>query len=137
MDYEFNLSALIELYEFWFSEKASTYWFDSTPEFDELIKNTYSKLLNDLTIINISKHNLMRIEDNYRMCIGLILLHDQIPRHIYRNNGAKIKYYLDLILPFSIKIFTKYKYDLKPNDFCFVLLPYRHTNDFINIKLQR
>jgi tRNA(Ile)-lysidine synthetase-like protein len=135
MDYEFNLSALIELYEFWFSEKASKFWFDSTPEFDETIKTIYSKLLDDLTIINISKHNLMRIEDNYRMCIGLILLHDQIPRHIYRNNGAKIKDYLNLILPFSNKIFTKYKYDLKPNDFCFVLLPYRHTNDFINIKM--
>jgi tRNA(Ile)-lysidine synthase TilS/MesJ len=135
MDYEFNLSALIELYEFWFSEKASKFWFDSTPEFDETIKTIYSKLLDDLTIINISKHNLMRIEDNYRMCIGLILLHDQIPRHIYRNNCAKIKDYLDLILPFSNKIFTKYKYDLKPNDFCFVLLPYRHTNDFINIKM--
>ena len=135
MDYEFNLSSLIELYEFWFSEKASTYWFDSTPEFDELIKITYSKLLDDLTIINISKQNLMRIEDNYKMSVGLILLHDQIPRHIYRNTEYKIKDYLDLILPFSIKIFTKYKYDLKPNDFCFVLLPYRHTNDFINIKM--
>jgi tRNA(Ile)-lysidine synthetase-like protein len=135
MDYKFNLSALIELYEFWFSEKTSKFWFDSTPEFDETIRITYSKLLDDLTIINISKQNLMRIEDNYKMSIGLILLHDQIPRHIYRNISLKIKYYLDLILPFSIKIFTKYKYDLKPNDFCFVLLPFRHTNDFDNIKM--
>jgi len=126
---------LSDLYKFWFSKEVTKYWFNSTAEFDELIKTKYSDILINLSIDKISHNNIQNIEDDYRLSIGLILLHDQIPRHIYRDNQNKteINHYLDLILSFSKKTYIKYKYDLKPNDYCFVLLPLRHTNSFDNI----
>jgi tRNA(Ile)-lysidine synthetase-like protein len=40
---------------------------------------------------------------------------------------------LNKILFFSEQTYTRYKYDLKPEHFCFVLLPLRHTNEFEKI----
>lgn len=129
-----HLHILRELYTFWFSEDVSKYWFESTPEFDDLIKSKYFDILNILSIDKLSDNIIQKIEDDYRLSIGLILLHDQIPRHIYRNQDKKeINKYLEVILEFSKKIYIKYKYDLKPDDYCFVLLPLRHTNNFDNI----
>jgi tRNA(Ile)-lysidine synthetase-like protein len=124
---------LSELYDFWFLTDTSKYWFDSTPEFDNLIKEKYKNLLDSsiLSILQIEQQKYL--EDNYKLSIALILLYDQVPRHIYRNETSKINYYLDLIVLFSKKVYIKYRYDLKENDFCFVLLPLRHTNIFENI----
>lgn len=130
-----NLDILVELYDFWFTKETSRYWFDSTPEYDKIITDKYSEALDRFSIDKLNKYNIQKIEDNYRLSIGLILLHDQIPRHIYRKNQEKteINNYLNLILDFSKKIYVKYKYDLNPDDYCFVLLPLRHTNNFDNI----
>ena len=132
---DIRLDILQELYDFWFSIDTSKYWFDSTSDFDDLIKTKYTHILTNLSIDKLSKQTKQKIEDDYRLSIGLILLHDQIPRHIYRKNqdNTEINNYLSLILDFSRKIYVKYKYDFRPNDYCFVLLPLRHTNDFNNI----
>lgn len=137
MDINPNFSYLTELYDFWFSIDTEKFWFDSTPEFDDIIRTKYENLLENLSFDKLS-HNLSqsivnKIENDYKMSIGLILLHDQIPRHIFRNNIDKITEYLNQILQFSRKIYIKNKYELKPNDYCFVLLPLRHTNNFNNI----
>jgi tRNA(Ile)-lysidine synthetase-like protein len=135
-------SILFELFDFWFSESTSKFWFDSTPEFDNIITEKYNSLLIDYNISNICENSkiskinktlLTQIEDDYKLSISYILLHDQIPRHIYRKNQNIIEYYLNLILDFSKKIYIKYKYDFKSQHYCFVLLPLRHTNKFDNI----
>lgn len=129
-----DIHPLNELFEFWFKD-AVKFWFDSTQEFDDLIKTKYLYLLDLYTFDKISKQILSEIQEDYHKSISIILLHDQIPRHIYRNNQDKIKYYLDLILSskFTSHTYTRLKYDLKPNHYCFVLLPLRHTNNFDNI----
>jgi tRNA(Ile)-lysidine synthetase-like protein len=120
----------IELFNFWFSDETKKYWFDSTPEFDMQITDKYNTLLEHFTFDKIKKYDLIQICEDYRSSIGLIILHDQIPRHIYRDNKEKINYYLSLIIDFSEKIYIKYKYDLNPSHYCFVLLPFRHLNKF-------
>ena len=72
---------------------------------------------------------------NYQKSIGLILLHDQIIRHIYRDNKDKdkIQIYLNLIINFAEITYIKFKCELKPDHYCFVLLPLRHNNKFDKI----
>ena len=127
-----DIHPLIELFEFWFTD-AVKFWFDVNPEFDDIIKTKYLTLFDLYSFDKISEQILSEIQEDYRKSIGLILLHDQISRHIYRNIKDKINYYLDLILTFSSSIYTRFKYDLKPIHYCFVLLPLRHTNNFDNI----
>ena len=84
-----NSNDLIELLEFWFTCRDN--WFDSSLEFDKNIKYKYEQLLIDFTFDTISDQILSDISDNYQKSIGLILLHDQIIRHIYRDNTDKIQ----------------------------------------------
>jgi len=127
-----DIHPLTDIFNFWFTD-AKQFWFDSTIEFDETVKRKYLDTLNNFSMNVLSKNILSQIQDDYRKSIGLIILHDQIPRHIYRNVYDKINYYLDLILSFSTATYTRFKYDLQPEHYCFVLLPLRHTNNFDNI----
>lgn len=125
--------SLIDLFEFWFQPDTQKFCFNSTPEFDKLITEKYQSLLDHYTYDKIQKYELINITEDYRKAIALIILHDQIPRHIYRTDSEKINYYLTLIIDFAEKTYTRFRYDLKPHHFCFVLLPLRHLNNFDKI----
>ena len=135
MDYhsQFATTQLIELFEFWFQPDTQKFCFNSTPEFDKLITEKYQSLLDHYTLDKIPKHELINITEDYRKAIALIILHDQIPRHIYRTHPDKFNYYLTLIIDFAEKTYTRFRYDLKPTHFCFVFLPLRHLNNFAKI----
>jgi len=126
-----SMSDLNELFEFWFANSQN--WFNSNPDFDSLITTKFSNLLQKYDIDNINQYHMNTIKENYIFSLSLIILYDQIPRHIYRNDKEIINNYLDKIIKFSKQTYTRYKYDLKPNHYCFVLLPLRHTNNFDNI----
>ncbi len=130
---QFTTTHLIELYEFWFLPDTQKFCFNTTPEFDKLITEKYQSLMDHYTYDKIPKHELNNITEDYRKAISLIILHDQIPRHIYRTYPGKINYYLELIIDFAEKTYTRFRYDLKSSHFCFVLLPLRHLNNFAKI----
>ncbi len=131
MDTFLDLKSLVD---FWFSDEVKDKWFDSTPDFDELIKTKYSPLLSKYDISNMTIYNKEYILDRYILSLGLIILHDQIPRHIYRNdNTEQIQTHLNDILDFTKTFYMKNKYDMKDEHFCFAMLPFRHTNNFDNI----
>jgi tRNA(Ile)-lysidine synthetase-like protein len=105
-----------DLYSFWF--KNDHLWFNSSKEDDLVITRKYSELLIG-TIIEPS--------------ITSIILYDQIPRHIYRNDKIKIDYYLKIALKHCNCLLPDIqKYD--PKERCFILLPLRHTFEENNIK---
>ena len=125
---------LYDLFQFWFANADN--WFNSNPDFDELIKSRFSNLVEKYDIDKLNKYNFEKIKDNYIYSITLIILHDQIPRHLYRNNTNDkeiIQIYLNKILKFSEQTYERFKYDLKPEHYSFVLLPLRHTNEFDKI----
>lgn len=133
MDTHSDLHQLIELFEFWFLPDTQKFCFNSTPEFDKIITEKYQILLNNYTYDKIQKYELNNITEDYRKAIGLIILHDQIPRHIFRTDFDKINFYLTQIINFAEKTYTRFKYDFKSLHFCFVLLPLRHLNNFDKI----
>ena len=128
---DLNESELYELFNFWFSNEKE--WFESNPSFDEIIKTKYSHFIEKYDITKLNKNIIDKIKDNYRFSICLILIHDQLIRHTNRNNMNLINEYLKKILNFSKEIYIKFKYELQPQHFCFVLLPLRHTNIFEEI----
>lgn len=120
-------SIMDELYSFWFSEIARAHWFDQSDSFDELIKDKYTTLLENHELIDpIGK---ITVATNEKSFVATVILHDQIPRHIYRNDRNKINSYLELIVCYVIKNMHMLS-KLNASEFSFALMPLRHTNNF-------
>lgn len=115
---------LIELKNWWLLN--SNIWFDSTVSDDINIAIEYE----DLITINFDEEIIIK---NKELGIGYIILYDQITRHIARAQCYPNNYIMDnlnKVLDFVKKFYSKYCDDLEGYEFCFVLLPLRHSNDF-------
>lgn len=88
------------------------WWFASNGEYDQEIISRFGHLL-DSDITTISP-------------LDQILIYDQLPRHMFRNQPAAhvIAYFLQKALTVDIDVDS-----LDDNRFCFALLPWRHTQD--------
>lgn len=114
---------LTELKDWWMDNK--NVWFNSTEKNDEEIAIKYLSLFNsdvDISLLN-----------NIDSQIGYIILKDQVCRHIVRTNvldKSIIQTSLNEIIEFVSIFYEINKNDINFHDFCFVLLPLRHTNLF-------
>ena len=105
-----------DLYIFWFENEHL--WFNCSIKNDLLITKKYNDLLTG-PIIEPS--------------ITSIILYDQIPRHIYRDDKIKIDYYSSIALDhcdYLLPDIQKYS----PKERCFILLSLRHTFEEKNIR---
>lgn len=110
--------ALEELCAEWF--KHPQWWFVKDPDIDSYIVNKYEHLL--------------QCHDTSVITIAHVLLYDQIPRHIYRHQDANhiVEYFLQIALLCSRYLIDS-KMSFSDEEFCFVMMPFRHTNDPSNI----
>jgi tRNA(Ile)-lysidine synthetase-like protein len=119
------MSTLVELYSFWFSNQDM--WFNASKENDSYITDKFKELF----WIKGDKTELSRCES-----IAYIILYDQVTRHIYRDNTVLnkniINNNLTKIIPFAKTFYEKNKGKLNAEEFCFVLLPFRHVKDYTN-----
>lgn len=113
---------LSQLYNLWFNEKTTrTHWFNQSDDFDDMIFQKYRHFIHKQELINNPTKNEF---------VSLIILYDQIVRHMYRNNKILINKYHQLILPYVNEHYHKYYNELNADEFSFVLMPLRHTNNF-------
>lgn len=106
-----------KFYNEWFNNP--DWWFSKNVYYDEYITQTYSKLL----------------EPQYSSIanpLQTILINDQLPRHIYRNQYSShiIQYHLNKALD-VVKhyIYSDYYNALTPVEWTFFMLPLRHTKN--------
>ena len=115
---------LIELKNWWFDNQKI--WFDSN-NFDDIeITNKFEHLF-------IIEYNENEIIKDINQGIGFIILNDQITHHIKRiknYNNEFIQNKLKKIINFVENFYCIHKSNLSGFEFCFVLLPLRHTNIF-------
>ena len=107
-----NTTHTMNFYKEWFENPQ--WWFDPKNQYDEYICQRFGHLLDDPST------DLPHI---------LILIYDQLPRHIYRNQCANhiITYFLQKALYHLNNIYPPDH--LSGNELCFAMLPLRHTND--------
>lgn len=109
----------------WFSNPQ--WWFKSDRGVDRLISSKYSHLLEDT-----SSHRGQGINTNADI-VSSIIIFDQLPRHIFREEYAHhiIHFFLQKALCILESVITDYgRLDEFSNDhLCFMLLPLRHTNE--------
>ena len=114
------MTNLNELYDFWFSE-AKPYYFNQSDDFDDIIFKKYRQII---------ETHILLINPSIKEFVAQIILYDQIPRHMYRGNKNLINKYNTLIIPYISTYYQQYTDKLNSEEFSFVLLPLRHTNNF-------
>jgi tRNA(Ile)-lysidine synthetase-like protein len=119
------IKSIGKVYDFWFDPKNSQIHFNSTKEDDKLITELFQELHTNLNNLSFDDLTKLKCKDS----ISYIILYDQITRHIYRNNQDIISYYLNKIIAFVRYFYNKNKDILNIDEFCFTLLPLRHTNN--------
>lgn len=67
-----------KILSFWFSEENKPYWFAKNEEFDKKIIEQFMPIYNDL--------ERKEIEDNPKNTLAQIILFDQFPRNMFRND---------------------------------------------------
>ena len=113
-------TATVELYDLWFDNPQL--WFSSS-------KKTSNKYLED----NFDKwvEHYSDCEATIKNYISIIILYDQVTRNINKNNNvydAKARYYANKLKDIT----NNYNY-LSSIEWCFAMLPYRHTKNAIII----
>lgn len=117
-----------DLYYYWFSNKKI--WFNASSQDDENISNLFLDLY-------LKKENIEFNFNNKELGISIILLYDQIVRHLVRNDSIdeiNIKLDNEKIIHYVYEFYSHYKNEFNCNEFCFVMLPLRHTNKFNHYK---
>ena len=119
---------LLELKDWWFNNQDK--WFNSSELNDKQITKKYEYLLD-------TDYKIEILLDDKILGLSYIILYDQITRHIARAQNKSSNYvldYLDKLLKFIDLFYPKYKNELEGFEFCFTLLPLRHTNIFYKQK---
>lgn len=106
---------MTELYKYWFS--TPRIWFSATEEDNAYLEKNFDRWIREYE--NMTPQT---IEDY----MTLIILYDQVPRNIKKN----CKYYEALAKHYvqDIKYVSKCYNLLTAKEWCFAMLPYRHTN---------
>lgn len=123
------------LYNYWYDNR--NLWFNSKPEDDETIEKLFGNLY--YQIIDFEK-----INESRKYAVGIIILYDQISRHIIRTNKSDILYGIPRdnfindtnkkAIELAESVYKIYKYALFADEYVFVMLPFRHSGDIMKIK---
>jgi tRNA(Ile)-lysidine synthase TilS/MesJ/uncharacterized protein (DUF924 family) len=117
---------LVELKNWWMNNP--NVWFDSTESDDIEITDRFEHI--DQIEFDLDK---FATDDKFDESIGYIIFQDQISRHIKRVKYLDDTYVtdkLDKLIEFVKNFYELNKTRLFGYDFCFVLLPLRHTCNF-------
>lgn len=109
----------MDLYDLWFTKPSL--WFNASIEDNKYLASRFSDWINQY------QHCYPSIR-NYISCI---ILYDQIPRNL----NIQSNYYDNIALQYVLKLQSiSNNYELlNAKEWCFAMLPYRHTNNIYNI----
>jgi len=124
--------SLADLYDEWFLPENRNWWFKPTGSDDEYLRDKYFDLL-DRT--GVGAGGLGRAGNGIEVLISKVILFDQLPRHIYRNEQANhiVAFFLHRAVSISKMHLLTNLDELNDEEYMFALLPFRHTNNVNHI----
>lgn len=129
------LNEIREIVKFWFSNEKL--WFNASTEDDLMITAKYETLLINVDKDDIFNNIIQNVQNiNNLTKLGLILLYDQIGRHICRIQKKSHTYYFNKIYAIAKSIIDNCELleSYIPEERVFILLVYRHTFDKAHIE---
>lgn len=76
--------ALQDLLTLWFAPETEPLWFESTPEFDQLLRERYEALY-----LSACEGKLDQYTETDDGALAVVILLDQVPLNIYRNDSRR------------------------------------------------
>jgi tRNA(Ile)-lysidine synthetase-like protein len=129
-----------QFFDLWFQNQH--WWFNASHDVDQLLCKKFQSLLDQ---VHIWVHSVCSkaisdslVLQNSKFPLAIVIICDQLPRHIFRNTQSAhiIQHFLRMAL-FVCDVFTYHELwmdTLTPNEWCFMMLPYRHSLHFKHIK---
>lgn len=113
-----------DIVNFWFSEKVSQLWFQSTPEFDAELRSEYASTLDDAV-----KGNLPTWAETATGSLALVILLDQFPLNMYRGQARSFASEADAIVVAKKAIDLGQDQQLDLSQRAFLYLPMMHSEN--------
>jgi len=110
--------------DFWFNKSTPEQWFIKDPDFDESIRLQFSDTLD--RAINGEFDKMM---DSARSCLALIIVLDQFPRNLFRNNKRAFEQDPKALLICKHAIESNHINQLVGEERLFALLPLIHSEN--------
>lgn len=112
-------------------------WFDPSKKYDREITDKFGELFHDNNLAD-----LLKLKDITReLNIAIILVFDQLPYYIYRNNMSKVRELQERISGFAEYLFFHELGDYSPTEQCFIMLNMRHVGrnntDTLGVLIER
>ena len=120
-----------DIHNYWFSEKSKQYWFTSTPEIDNEIKQRYAKIWED-----ISSGDFNEWRDTADGSIALIIILDQFPLNMFRGDAKSFKTENMAVEVALNAINNGYDEELSNEKLLFLFMPLMHSENLGHQNLQ-
>jgi uncharacterized protein (DUF924 family) len=112
------------LVDFWFSETASGYWFKSTEEFDQQLRDDYAKLWQQAKDGELDSWKAQPMG-----CLALVILLDQLPLNMFRGTANSFSTEAQSREVAALAIDQGFDVDMDSKHKAFLYMPFMHSED--------
>jgi uncharacterized protein (DUF924 family) len=113
-----------EILNFWFSEKIKPYWFNSTPEIDQEISQKFESVW-ELA----AEGKLDEWHNTADSCLALIIILDQFPLNMYRNQAKSFSTEAKAIEMAEYAVAHQFDQQLSNEKLTFLYMPFMHSEN--------
>ncbi|MDH3354425.1 MAG: DUF924 domain-containing protein [Chromatiales bacterium] len=115
--------------DFWFSESAKDYWFNSTPELDAQLRDRFID-----TWLAAAEEKFTTWEESPQGALALAIILDQLPLNIFR--GKPLTYATEAQARNISRVAIEKGFDKELTDEqkCFIYMPFMHSEDMADQK---
>lgn len=111
-----------EILDFWFSDKVRKLWFNSTPEFDALLRERFEALWT-----RAHQGELDGWQQSAAGCLALIIVLDQFPLNMFRGQAQSFASEAQAREVARVAIDMGFDQDLDPGSRAFLYMPFKHS----------
>lgn len=114
----------LNLLDEWFSDEVSQYWFNSTPEFDQHLRETYQSLWEQGVRGEIDSWR-----EHAKGCLALVILFDQLPLNMFRGSANSFSSEAQSLDVARHAIDQEFDQDMPAQQKSFLYMPFMHSED--------
>ena len=111
-----------EVIDFWFSDEVRKLWFNSTPEFDALLRERFLALWQQA-----SRRELDHWQQSAAGCLALVIILDQFPLNMFRADAQSFATEAQSREVAQLAIDQGFDQQLKVSQRAFLYLPFMHS----------
>lgn len=119
-----------DIIDFWFADETRKLWFNSTAEFDQLLRESYQQAWEQARRGELD--HWMRTADG---CLALVIMLDQFPLNMFRNQALSYATEAQSREVARVAIEHKFDHALDAERKAFLYMPFMHSEDIADQEL--